>query len=326
MYVTSASYSSDGSQIIAGCSDGSIQLFHEKYKYGKPLQVGRPGHGGCEVSDVKFILGDTQIISRGFDDCIKIWDLRKLKSGPVNTVQDVDTDRSGSNTLTSHNGQIIMAGTSKGELVTVRDGVVEDRRKFPAKSFIRLIESPTGEVFATTSDGNVFVWYGDDLVAKWRGASGAPIAIRSETTTQIDYNIYSYDDLLQGGKYRENRQGDIREVFLKKSFVPPPGSQPDVSGPRENIDDLHERISKVDNRQVPLSSIQKHLLSFDPSLRGEEEEWVGAAYKKTQPKPILDYSNVAGTADSLLTKKAYCPRCGLKMCTCGFLDNKRQRL
>jgi len=323
MYVTSSSYSPDGTQIVAGCSDGSIQLFHEKYKYGKPLSIARPAHASGEVCNVEFHQGSEKIISRGFDGCIKIWDLRMLKkSQPLHVFDNFPTDRSGSN-FSIQNDSSLIAGTDTGELVSVNitTGMVQETRKFSTRSFIKIV-AVDGEIFASTSDGNVFVVFDETLASKWteKSSEKAGVSLGADTR-QIDYQIYSYDDLVSGGKYRENRQGDIRQIRqpLQRRILPPGGSlQPEIM--RAENDAAGAR-----GHDIPLASTQKHLLSFDESLTGEEGLWVGAAYKRTQPEPILDYSDIGTSADSLLKKKQYCPRCGLKMCTCGYLASLEKR-
>ncbi len=328
MYVASANYSSDGKQVIAGCSDGSIQLFHEKYKYGKPLSVARISTMG-EVTDVQFTSNDSEIISRSFDGHVRIFDLRFLKkSEPVSIFRDaLPTDRSFCNLAIDHVGNSIIGGTCPGgELVVIPLDENKDRtrRKFAAPSLIQTYLHPaTNELFACSSDGNVFAVYEKSRhkqVGIEQAISVTPGVVYKkpapvDTSRQIDRNVYAYEDLIESGKYRENRSGEIRAVRQQV----PVGRQIIESEPVKVLDELEKRFSSG-RSEVPVSSMQKYLLSFDEKLKGDEPSWVGNAYKRTQPDPVLDYSDVQGSADSLLKKaKQFCPRCGLKMCTCGFM-------
>ena len=336
MYVSSASYSSDGKQVIAGCSDGSIQLFHEKYKYGKPISFARIAGMG-EVTDVQFVFSDTQVVSRSFDGHVRLFDLRLLKkSEAVFTWKDaLPTDRSFCNFAIDSARKSIVAGTCPGGELTVipLDTTTEIvHKKFPAPSLIRTIIHPqTNELFATSSDGNVFVLYEKSVEPK----AGIQLAVSTdpnavpykkpapaETSRQVDYNIYSYEDLLESGKYRENRAGEIRQVRQQSAVPSKRVFQPEVmssEGPnvRQELEKRQGYSTSSGRTEVPVSSMQKYLLSFD----GNEPLWTGTAYKRTQPEPVLDYSDAQTSADNLLKKaKQYCPRCGLKMCTCGYMN------
>jgi len=233
MYVSSASYSADGKQVIAGCSDGSVQLFHDKYKYGKPVSFARIAGMG-EVTDVQFLFDDTQIITRSFDGHLRIFDLRFLKkSEPVFVSKDVvPTDRSFCNLALDTSKNVIAGTCPGGELCVIPLDTTSElsRKKFPAPSIIRTVLHPeTNELFATSSDGNVFVLYkksSDVKVGIQLAVSTDPSAVPFkkpapiETSRQIDYNVYSYEDLLESGKYRENRAGEIRAVRPQTAATP----------------------------------------------------------------------------------------------------------
>lgn len=328
MYVTSASYSGEGSQVIAGCSDGSIQLFHEKYKSGKALQIARIS-GGCEVTDVRFTVDSSQVVSRSMDGCVRLWDLRFLrKSKPLFVFENLPTDRA-SSSVAFCDARTAVLGTSVGEQVflDLSTGETGSRKKIPAKSLIRSVWH-SNQLFQTSSDGNVFVFF--DAAAKDQGVNkfihkrGRTKIFNPTASLPIDNQVHSYDALLESGSYRENKQGQIRAVSER------PKSQRNLP-----VDDLYGRTDSVktelerrakknfDELQATQEKILAHVTSADDGI-------VSRAYALTQPKPVLDFSEAQGAAENLLKKKQYCPRCGLKICTCGYLRSleeaaKRQR-
>ena len=310
MFVSSSSYSADGHSILAGCSDGSIQLFTDKIKAGKTSVIARPIHGGQEVSDVQFY-GSDQVISRGTDGCVAIWDLRFLrKSEPISILKNLPTNRSCANIALI--GSAFVVGTSEGELVGVDGNVIIGRKKLPCRELVRTIYNANlRQIFSTSSDGNVFCMY-DQEVSR-NGAllfahRAAPIKKldESERSKKIDLEIHSYEELIDSGKYKENKRGEIRPVIERKVFVPN----------AVHVALEQRRFGNMDNTE--LAEVQRSLLSSS----GTADELVSGAYSKTQPKTMLDFSDSHGPVDELLRKKQYCPKCGLKICTCGYMLGK----
>ncbi|UKJ89631.1 hypothetical protein MACJ_002883 [Theileria orientalis] len=50
-----------------------------------------------------------------------------------------------------------------------------------------------------------------------------------------------------------------------------------------------------------------------------------AIYKKTQPNLILDFERPKTKEEKLLLGVSKCPRCGIKICQCGYMEKNRQR-
>ena len=313
LFVSSAAYSDDGKQIMAGCSDGSIHLFNDKNRYGKGLSIVRKAHIG-EVTDLKFLFDDTQMVTRGMDDTIKFWDIRKLKE-PTRIWNNIQTTRSLSNMALSPDNQWLIAGTALGDVacISMESGEMGGRQKLMTKQLIRVLwHKSLNQIICTANDGNLFMHYDEELS---RGGAlsfvnkAAPEK-RSEVKTSIaPADVFAYDELLESGDYRENRMGELRPAIRR----------PETSQYIEPMRYLGKpsKLSQVEDTQ-------KLLLSFEDESSG----LVSGAYKRTQPKPVLDYSESRGAVDALLSKKQYCPQCGLKICTCGYMDqsSKRQKM
>ena len=311
MYVSSSCYSSDGHRVVAGCSDGSIQLFSDKIKAGKTQQVARTDHG--EITDVLLMEAEHFLLSRATGGNVCKWDIRKFRNGePVSVWRDDCLPCVRSNmAVVQEDPLCVITGTSSGHLATIPGC---HTKHFPTREIIRTIFHPVlRQIFFTTSDGNIFILYNPSMSV--RGAllfvnklpAKQHIDDDKFATRQIDREVYTYEDLLTSGKYRENKLGEIKQVTaIPGSRVPKP------------IDSVFSALSNRGRIQTEmnteLNDIQRDLLAG-----GDADGLVSQAYKTTQPNPTLDYSTKFGAVDSLLSKRVYCPKCGLKICTCGYL-------
>jgi hypothetical protein len=314
MFVSTAAYNSDGAQVMAGCSDGSLHMFHEKHKQGKGLTITRSAHGG-EITGIKFLFADSQLVTRGMDDCVKFWDLRKL-TAPLRTWSGIETARSFSNIAVSPDSDWLLCGTGAGDIacVDLTTGELAGRHKLATRQVIRVEWSgKLNQVISSGVDGNIFFSYS---AAESRGGA-ALFASKKPAKKPIDQveqrpsiqAVLSYDELIESGEYRENRQGELREV---KQRVQVPKS------------DGSAVLSALEQRRKAfgLEDVQKKLLSFQ--TEEDEEGDVSRAYKRTQPENILDFSDEKSQVDNLLGQKQYCPKCGLKICSCGFISQPTQ--
>lgn len=322
LYASTAAYSSEGSVIMGGCSDGSLHMFNDKTRYGKGQAIVRGAHGG-EVTGINFANSDSQLLTRGMDDCVKLWDLRKFKD-PVRTWSGVATARSGSNISLSPDSRYAIAGTASGELIAIdlESGDEKHRKKLPTRQVISTKwHSDLNQVVATSSDGNIFMFF--DPIESRKGAllfvEKQPGLSRQldQAHAQVQANmrsseVFSYEELIESGQYRENRQGQLKEVKQRDQKIA-----------------FSNKIEPIRGGGVMQALLLNRKRTTTPAMEQEEqssaasEGLVSSAYEKTQPRAVLDYSESQGSVDGLLgTKKQYCPQCGLKMCTCGFMTGR----
>jgi len=159
----------DGKTMVAGCSDGSVQVFNEKARYQKADRILRTAHKAA-VTSVAFVHEGSKndfLVTRALDNTMKVWDCRMLSDakGPVKTYEDLPAEHEKTGVCCSPDGKYIVTGTAftKGALgnavVKVYDAKTFETAKtlsFGQKSVTRMawprdinqlvVGSTTGEV------------------------------------------------------------------------------------------------------------------------------------------------------------------------------------
>jgi hypothetical protein len=110
---TACCYSLDGSRMIGGAADGSIQMWTTRKVYSRPDVIIRPGHGE-NVSVVCVVLHPTEahiLASRGSDGVIMLWDLRRPKAPAYRKFVDIPNIYPTANLDFSPDGSLLVCGT-----------------------------------------------------------------------------------------------------------------------------------------------------------------------------------------------------------------------
>ena len=343
LFVTCCAYSpTDGKIVVAGCSDGSLQLFYEKHKYVKPDSKAQTAHEGASCVGVRMFRDGRRMLSRGTDGTVKLWDVRLLKnSKPVRVWSDLPCDSEHVSVDLSPDESVFLTGTSKGEIVCCDVNDVQRRRVIPipvlqksGASVLKTIwHQELNQIIVTASDGSGYMFYDEDLshngALLFIGKTDFAAKRRAAEEARIPQTVIAFDDIESHG-FKEMKSG---KIVKKWGFEKNPIGRYAHKGPED------KQISK--NNDKPSRSgpsfITQHVLdkvgvtahfseedSRAALMRVAEKaeatpEFLGPAYQKTQPENILDFSGVMLEGDQLLNKEKYCPKCGLKMCTCGFM-------
>eukprot|EP00921_Rhytidocystis_pertsovi_P018547 GHVQ01029339.1.p1 GENE.GHVQ01029339.1~~GHVQ01029339.1.p1 ORF type:complete len:633 (-),score=82.67 GHVQ01029339.1:340-2238(-) len=375
--------SGDAKAIVGGCVDGSIQLWNERKCYGKPDKVVRGAHGSNEVTGLCFFSDNTRLLSRGMDDTLKMWDVRKLKES-VKVISNLSTTKVKTNVIISSDERFVLTGTQASRPVAAaksdnketpscqpksRDPVAaakSDNKETPScqpksrEGTLEIIDSsdmslakslpfecgvvrcewPTeiNQLLLGCTDGTVRMLY--DRKASQKGALLFVGRAAAKQRLEDDFGyvapIYTPGNLPQG--YRETRSGGIRKVKprgkekeriereTQKTIVPmrPVVGSEGSGGARAAYGSsmsqfILGQIDKKDNEAKEKEDPVEILRSFAKKSEGNPN-LIGRAYAKTQPVNILDYTMDKGDDEELLSGSRKCPRCGLKMCQCGYME------
>ncbi|KAF8823098.1 WD domain, G-beta repeat-containing protein [Cardiosporidium cionae] len=333
----------DARCIVGGCVDGSLQIWNEKKQYGKPDRVLRSAHGN-EITCVRFFDDNQKFLSRSLDDSMKLWDIRKLTpNAAIHTWTGLVTVSTKTNIALSPDAKLILTSTQGSKANPCGSLHFFDSETFDSVKVVNFDKaspicvtwpSEINQLICGCNDGTVRMLYDPSLSQK-----GALLFVNRTAGRKHDdvatFNppVFTMDTLPAG--YKETRSGMVRKVKPRgkekerieqetmKALIPPRPTGKEGSG---GILASHRNLSQMILGQLGKSSIQDE----DPTevLRGYASAaeanplLVGSAYKRTQPQPILDYSMEENDEEALLSNAEKCPRCGLKMCQCGYMAHQ----
>ncbi|AFZ81206.1 WD domain, G-beta repeat domain-containing protein [Theileria equi strain WA] len=285
---------------------------------------------------------DAKLVTRSYDS-VKLWDIRSMKR----SVEEITVE--GDNT----NQSIALSPDNKHLAVTevlpinpknLREGFKGGVQIFNVGDFTRVenkrLKSPpgpiawahdTGQLFSICLDGKIWARCGSNVCgAMYASRAKATVTKRNQysSVTNVSAKLESYaiddlpDDLVEcdDGILRRKR---TRKVFDKtgsnrgQTEDPLKLGQTPISYEDEDIvAKLRTMQSESDNidKSAEKSGIQKIPYNADKFM---------AMYKKTQPNLILDFAKPETVEENMLLGVRKCPRCGIKICQCGYMDMKK---
>lgn len=108
--VTCCAFSVTANAVVCGCEDGSLQLWQTRAKFTRPDRNIRAAHNGA-VTRLRCGRDGHSLATRGMDDTVRLWDLRRLKA-PVRTLGGVPTLLATAGVDFSPDGNTLVAGTN----------------------------------------------------------------------------------------------------------------------------------------------------------------------------------------------------------------------
>ncbi|KAI8541015.1 hypothetical protein RHMOL_Rhmol08G0030200 [Rhododendron molle] len=109
--VTTCASDREGKSVAGGIGDGSIQIWNLKPGWGsRPDIYVEKGHSD-DITGLKFSSDGQILLSRSFDESLKVWDLRKMKD-PLKVFEDLPSHYGQTNVAFSPDEQLFSTGTS----------------------------------------------------------------------------------------------------------------------------------------------------------------------------------------------------------------------
>ncbi|KAK8808406.1 hypothetical protein WA158_008307 [Blastocystis sp. Blastoise] len=102
-------FTDDGKSLAIGTLDGSIQIFDQRATYSRPNRVVFDAHMG-DITSLQYSIGNRLLVSRGKDDCVRVWDSRKLTK-PLHIYTNIYTIHDVANTSFGPSQGIFVTGT-----------------------------------------------------------------------------------------------------------------------------------------------------------------------------------------------------------------------
>eukprot|EP00916_Digyalum_oweni_P004321 GHVL01007661.1.p1 GENE.GHVL01007661.1~~GHVL01007661.1.p1 ORF type:complete len:572 (+),score=140.68 GHVL01007661.1:22-1716(+) len=358
LYINCCKYApNDGKFIVGGCKDGSIQIFNYKSRYNRPDKIIRYQHDGG-VTGLCVFNDSIRIASRGLDNTLKLWDIRKFTE-PTNVWSNLNNFNEKCNCCLSSDERYIITGCTGNSInlyPTKKDGGgspkditsqgggspvgVAVEKAADAGGSIAVIDlntnthchsigvdaagairvawpSEINQIFAGCTDGRVHVLYSNKTSTKGALSFAGRVPRTKEREFFCEPAIYVADDM---GDFHQTKHGSIRrkkkELRDQRTVLPPKPIDAVGPGGDRLSQYLTQEMPRNDN---PERDSLKLLREMTSDTAESDDTLVNRAYAKTQPKLILDYNAQLSEGDKLLQQSKICPRCGMRMCRCGYM-------
>lgn len=301
--VTWGSQSGEGSQnaLIGAALDGTLVLYQGEGPYSRPAGEIRGAHeAGTWTSDVDISPDGRLVVTRGGDDTVKVWDLRKFKT-PVNSVSHKSTSAQypTSTARFSPTGSNIVLGSEDGSVYILNPASLRPESVTPVTPGSPLItvlwHQKLNQITAGSANSETHILY-DPQISN-NGAklimSKAPkrrhIDDDPSLTTDMSQGISSDAIIVPGGTVPStvsfaSRHPNVGLTASGRSRDPRRPHQPATTPfGKTNPDEGYVR------EQIPLSSMRDEdpraaLLKYADKAR--DDPLFTAAWSKTQPKTI----------------------------------------
>ncbi|GIY35820.1 WD repeat-containing protein 70 [Caerostris darwini] len=300
----SCRYSRDGQLVTAACQDGSIQMWDHRKHFVNTCLLARNAHDkGTDTSSIAFSYDNNYVASRGGDDTLKLWDIRKF-SKPVNVFDSLFNRYSMTDCNFSPDDSYIFTGVSLRKNESMGKLVFFDKNTFQTvyelevdnSDVIRSMWHPKlNQIIASTKNGIVKVYYSPEVSE--RGAKLCIVKTKRKikpTEMICEQQIITPHALPM---FRIDRPKSTKKQMEKDRKDPLRSQRPDlpVTGPGQGgrIASAGNTLSsfivrnlglkkKIDDTLDPREAILKYAKDAE-----ENPYWVTPAYSKTQPKPLF---------------------------------------
>eukprot|EP00745_Piridium_sociabile_P028270 TRINITY_DN45464_c0_g1_i1.p1 TRINITY_DN45464_c0_g1~~TRINITY_DN45464_c0_g1_i1.p1 ORF type:complete len:376 (+),score=30.73 TRINITY_DN45464_c0_g1_i1:711-1838(+) len=337
----------DNTAIVAGCVDGSIQMWGEKRSFGKPISVVREAHTD-EVTAVKLCSDSRHMFSRSSDGSMKAWDIRKFKEA-IHVWGDIPLPFLGGGSSSiglSPNDRLVFTGVANASTPSSSSNnslnfystdsfEVKHTLTFPSLSLGPVAwPQELDQLVVGCADGSILMLYDPGISRK--GAllfisrmpaqpRNDPIGHKEPIFVPEDFASQNFKELRDGGLRKVNPRSS-QGIVTQQKTIPPIRPSVGFRGMEVTTRETFAEQAKGDNRSRPtiLDEDPVEVLRSYDALVKADPRYVDRAYKHTQPSPILDWSMEATEGEQRLDEISICPKCGLKMCCCGFMASQNE--
>ncbi|CAL2045439.1 CBN-GAD-1 protein [Caenorhabditis brenneri] len=313
-------FSPDGKWIAAGCDDGSIQAWKYGSQYVNVNYLVRNAHNGS-ITSIAFSPDSKRLLSRGFDDTLKMWSLDNSKE-PVLVKTGLENAFKSTDCGFSPRAEVVFTGTSSpnkespGTLQFFDPMTFELVYKidFPGVSCHRVQWHPRlNQIITGLSDGTIHVYYDQSIsqrgvmscVTKPLKRNRASEVVREDMVLS-PLSLEMFQPRGEEGeekevtgwrikKYLRMQDNKLRPEFRKPADMPINGKSANgrVAASGGSLHSyLAKQIGTARNAEFlkdtdVRASILKHAKDAE-----ENPLYIDKAYRKTQPKKIFQDTTV----------------------------------
>lgn len=309
--VTTCAWDREGKCIAGGIGDGSIQIWNLKPGWGSRPDMHVEKSHADDITALKFSSDGRILLSRSFDDSLKIWDLRQMKEA-LKVFDDLPNHYAQTNIVFSPDEQIFLTGTSV-ERESTTGGLLcfYDRTKLELVSRIGI--SPTcsvvqcgwhprlNQIFATSGDkssGGTHILYDPTLSER-----GALVCVaRAPRKKSIDdyeaplviHNPHALP-LFRDHPSRKRQREKILKDPIKSHKPDLPITGPGHGGRlgtssgsllTQYLLKQGGMIKETWMEEDPREAILKYA-----DVASKDPKYIAPAYAQTQPEPVFQHSD-----------------------------------
>lgn len=347
----------DGKKIVGGCTDGSVQVFNEKARMGKPDKIVREAHSAA-VTDIKFIQEGTAcnlMVTRGLDAKMRVWDTRMLSDtkGPVKSFDNLPAIHEKTGLCVSPDGQYLVTGstgaTKQGSasvhIFSTKDFSSVRTLDFGKRTALRFHwPKELNQLIVGTGTGEVAMMYNPKISQKGalnfvgRHAKTKKAGEEQDLSQMPIFNMSDGNDIKKfyatgHGNMYKIRRAETRQSQKTLTPMRPPSTEGSV-GAMSDSANFAALVLQAGAKRLNLQKTsgqepdsQKALLSYQDKAQ-KDPILVERAYAKNQPVKLLDWSVDESEGDKRMSSKMegdFCRKCGQKVCRCVDYSNWGQK-
>ncbi|XP_021893777.1 WD repeat-containing protein 70 [Carica papaya] len=309
--VTTCAWDREGKCIAGGIGDGSIQIWNLKPGWGSRPDMHVEKSHADDITALKFSSDGRILLSRSFDDSLKIWDLRQMKEA-LKVFDDLPNHYAQTNIVFSPDEQIFLTGTSV-ERESTTGGLLcfYDRTKLELVSRIGI--SPTcsvvqcgwhprlNQIFATSGDkssGGTHILYDPTLSER-----GALVCVaRAPRKKSIDdyeaplviHNPHALP-LFRDHPSRKRQREKILKDPIKSHKPDLPITGPGHGGRlgTSNGSLLTQYLLKQGGmiKETWMEEDPREAILKYADVASKDPKYIAPAYAQTQPEPVFQHSD-----------------------------------
>ncbi|KAI8374471.1 WD40-repeat-containing domain protein [Radiomyces spectabilis] len=296
---TALNFTPDAKLLAGAFIDGTVNMWSPDGPFLRPsIAIADAHQKGTETSSIIFSRDNHTMVTRGGDDTVKVWDLRKPKT-PLRVAYNLDIVNPEANVIFSPDERLILTGTSVpkgqgyGQLVMMDRETLEIRRtmNIGQASVVKVLWHPRiNQIVTGSGDGTVNIFYSPTHSA--RGAKlcvvKAPKA-RAVDDYEIDRPIYTPHALPM---FKEDDARSSKRKREKMRKDPVASHRPDmpVNGPgkggRVGMSEQQAVIKSLTKDTTRDEDPREALLKY-ADVAEKDPMWVSNVYKKTQPNAVF---------------------------------------
>jgi WD40 repeat protein len=279
-----------------------LRMWDPESHYLKPVfEVAEAHIPRTDTSRISFSKDRFSVVSRGGDHTLKLWDLRKFTK-PIKEINDLPNFYPETDVIFSPDENFIITGTSvrkegSGKLIFY-DKHLEEKESLSLanlESPIRILwPEKLNQIFVTTSSGLTKVFF-DPTISH----NGVLISLPKEekrkvqemyTSVKSEEKVYHWNED-QGEENQETIKLMMKNKVRMRLPNPLPENQINGMGKEGYIGESpsHLVMKTILKDTMRDENPRDALLKYAEKSK-ENPIWIDHVYKKTQPKPIFDYT------------------------------------